>query len=125
MHTLFVAVLVFALGGCGFSARPVEPIVAGAQRFFTIEWQASPRGAQRLVRGYIKNDWGFAATNVRLLVEGLEPPTRVVSQRIISLGGQLAPGTRVHFETPMPLAPTYRVRVFAFDWIQSGEMYGR
>jgi hypothetical protein len=78
-----------------------------------------------MVRGYIKHDWGFAAAHVRLLVEGLEPQNRVASQRIISLGGQLAPGARASFETPMPPAPTYRVRVFAFDWIQSVEMHGR
>jgi hypothetical protein len=119
----FVAVtLAFMVGGCGFSTRPVEPLVAGAQRFFTLEWQAGQRGGQRLVTGYIRNDWGFAATSVRLLVEGLEPPDRLVSQRIVSLGGQLTPGTRAYFETPMPPAVTYRVRVFAFDWLQSPEM---
>ena len=125
MRTLFAAVLVLVVGGCGFSVQPVEPLVAGAQRFFSLEWQAGSLGAQRLVHGYIKNDWGFVAANVRLLVEGLEPPNRVASQRIISLGGQLAPGARAYFETPMPPAPNYRVRVFVFDWIQSGELHGR
>jgi len=37
----------------------------------------------------------------------------------------LTPGTRAYFETSMPPAPTYRVRVFAYDWIQSAEMFGR
>jgi hypothetical protein len=64
MRTLFVAILVLVISGCGFSAQPVEPLVAGGQRFFTLEWQAGPRGAQRLVWGYIKNEWGFAAGNV-------------------------------------------------------------
>ncbi len=120
-----IAFLLLAVGGCGFSSQPVEPLVTGSQQFFSLEWQSSPRGNQRVVQGCIKNTWGLAAANMRLLVEALEPPDRLVSQRIIWLGGQLTPGTRAYFETSMPPAPTYRVRVFAYDWIQSAEMLGR
>ncbi len=120
-----IALLLLAVSGCGFSSQPVEPLVTGSQQFFSLEWQASPRGNQRIVQGYIKNNWGLAAANMRLLVEALEPPDRLVSQRISWLGGQLTPGTRAYFETSMPPAPTYRVRVFAYDWIQSAEMFGR
>ncbi len=122
---LIAFLLLLAVGGCGFSSQPVEPLVTGSQQFFSLEWQASPRGNQRVVQGYIKNNWGLTAANMRLLVEALEPPDRLVSQRIIWLGGQLTPGTRAYFETSMPPAPTYRVRVFAYDWIQSAEMFGR
>jgi hypothetical protein len=121
---VIVAVLV-AAAGCGCSSQPLEPLVTGSQQFFTLEWQTSRRGNQPLVQGYIRNDWGLAAANMRLLVEGIEPPGRLVGQRIIWLGGQLTPGTRAYFETSMPPAPTYRVRVFAFDWMQSAEMFGR
>ncbi len=120
-----IALLLLAVSGCGFSSQPVEPLVTGSQQFFSLEWQASPRGNQRIVQGYIKNNWGLAAANMRLLVEALEPPDRLVSHRISWLGGQLTPGTRAYFETSMPPAPTYRVRVFAYDWIQSAEMFGR
>jgi hypothetical protein len=122
---LLIALLVLGAGGCGFSSQPLEPLVVGAQQFFTLEWQSSQRGGQRVVQGHIRNNWGLSAANVRLLVEGLEPPGRVVSQRIIWLGGQLTPGTRAYFETSIPPAPTYRVRVFAYDWIQSPELFGR
>ena len=121
---VLTALLLLAVSGCGFSSQPVEPLVTGSQQFFSIDWQVSPRGNQRVVQGYIKNNWGLAAANMRLLVEALEPG-RLVSQRIIWLGGQLTPGTRAYFETPMPPAPSYRVRVFAYDWIQSAEMFGR
>ena len=119
------AAVLFAVGGCGFSTQPLEPLVTGTQQFFSLEWQSSPRGTQRVVQNYIKNNWGLTAANMRLLVEAIEPPDRLVSQRIIWLGGQLTPGTRAYFETSMPPAPTYRVRVFAYDWIQSAEMFGR
>ncbi len=120
-----IVVVLVAAAGCGFSSQPLEPLVTGSQQFFTLEWQTSRRGNQPLVQGYIRNDWGLAAANMRLLVEGIEPPGRLVGQRIIWLGGQLTPGTRAYFETSMPPAPTYRVRVFAFDWMQSAEMFGR
>jgi hypothetical protein len=122
---LLLALAVLGTGGCGFSSQPLEPLVVGSQQFFNLEWSTGRRGNQPLVQGYIRNNWGFAATNMRLLVEGLDPPDRVVSQRVIWLGGQLTPGTRAYFETAMPPAASYRVRVFAYDWLQSPEMFGR
>jgi len=124
-HLLVFLVAVLVAAGCGFSSQPLEPLVTGSQQFFTLEWQASRRGTQPLVQGYIRNNWGFTAANVRLLVEGIEPPGRLVGQRVIWLGGQLTPGTRAYFETSMPPAPSYRVRLFSYDWIQSAEMFGR
>ena len=125
VRPIVTALLVLVAGGCGFSSQPLEPLVVGTQRFFTVEWQAARRGNGRVVQGYIRNDWGLAAANVRLLVDGLEPPDRLVGQRLITIGGQLLPGSRASFETAMPPASSYRVRVFVFDWVQSGEMFGR
>ena len=34
--------LVLSSGGCGFSASPIEPVVAGGQRFFTLRGQLAP-----------------------------------------------------------------------------------
>jgi hypothetical protein len=122
---MLVAAMLVAAGGCGFSSQPLEPLVVGSQQFFSLEWSTGRRGNQPLVQGYIRNNWGFAAANMRLLVDALDPPDRLVSQRLIWLGGQLTPGTRAYFETVMPPASTYRVRVFAYDWVQSPEMFGR
>ena len=124
-YLLLTFVMLFAVAGCGSSSQPLEPLVTGSQQYFTLEWQTSRRGNQPVVQGYIRNEWGFAAANMRLLVEGTEPSGRLVGQRLIWLGGQLMPGTRAYFETSMPPAPSYRVRVFSYDWIQSAEMFGR
>jgi hypothetical protein len=120
-----IALIVLAATGCGFSTQPVEPLVAGGQRFFILDWQATQRGGQPLVQGHVKNNWGLTAQNVMLLVEGVEPPDRIASQRLVSIGGQLNPGTSAYFQTPIAPAPTYRVRMFSFDWVQSPEMHGR
>ena len=125
IRSVLLALVVLGAGGCGGASGPLEPLVVGTQQYFSIEWQSSPRGSQRVVQGYIKNNWGFAATNMRLLVDALEPDGRLVTQRLIWLGGQLTPGTRAYFETPMPPAPSYRVRVFAFDWVTSPELFSR
>src|SRR2546421_8590971 len=124
-HLLLIALALAGAAGCGFSSQPLEPLVTGSQQFFTLDWQSTRRGNQPVVQGYIRNKWGLTAANMRLLVEGVEPPGRAVSQRVIWLGGQLTPGVRAYFETSMPPAPTYRVRVFAYDWVQSAEMFGR
>ena len=120
---LFVAIQI--VSGCGFSTRPIEPVVSGGQQFFRLEWQTARRGSERIVQGAVRNDWSQPAANVRLLVEALDPPDRIVSQRLVGLGGQLAPGVVVPFEMSMPPATTYRVRMFSFDWVQAGETFGR
>jgi hypothetical protein len=125
LRPILLALLLLGSAGCGSSSQPLEPLVVGTQQFFAIEWQSTPRGNQRLVQGYIKNNWGFTAANMRLLVDALEPDGRLITQRVIWLGGQLTPGTRAYFETAMPPATSYRVRVFAYDWLQSPEMFSR
>lgn len=124
-RVLAMASLLLLAGGCSFSSQPLEPLVVGSQRFFTLEWQTAERGTQRVVQGSIRNDWGFAASNVRLLVEAVGPQDQLINQRLITIGGEITPGSRVSFESPVPNAPGYRVRVFSYDWSQAGEMFGR
>lgn len=120
-----IIALLVAIGGCGgFSSQPLEPLVVGSQQFFSLDWQVGQRGSQPVVQGYIRNQWGTAAANLRLLVEAVDPG-RNPFQRLIWLGGTLTPGTRAYFETSMPPAPSYRVRVFSYDWVDSPEMFGR
>ena len=127
MRARFLAIVLPLLvaNGCGFSSQPLEPLVVGSQQFFTIEWQAADRWGQRVLQGYVRNNWSFGIAHVRLLVEGLEPPDRVVGQRIITIGGQIMPGSRASFETMVWTAPAYRVRLFTYDWVESIEMSGR
>lgn len=117
--TSALVVLVLALSAAHAApAAPLTPLVVGWERFFKVEWQA-PAGNGRPITGYILNDWGFPATRIQLLVEGLDQGGRVVGQRVEWLGASLPPGMRAYFEVPAPgPAPTYRVRVFAFEWLQ-------
>jgi hypothetical protein len=115
-----VALLAVGAVGCATAAEPLEPLIVGSERFFTLEWAGGERRGRPVVYGSITNEWGFAARRVQLLVESLDGAGRVVGQRVAWLGGELTPGTRASFEVPVAApAAAYRVRVFAWDWIQS------
>jgi len=116
--SLLLAVLMVA--PLGASGRPLTPLVLGWEQFFKLDWQAGARGQQAVVWGHLLNDWGMPASRVQLLVEGLDTSGGVVGQKVSWLGSTLTPGMRQYFEVPVPWkAPTYRVSVFAFDWVQT------
>jgi len=99
----------------------LRPLVVGWEQFFKLDWQVGQRHGRRVVVGHIYNDWGTSATNVRLLVDGLDSAGRVIEQRVAWLGGDLTPGTSAPFEVAVAQpAAAYRVSVFAFDWVERG-----
>ena len=115
-----VLFLLSLYAGIASADRQLTPLVIGWEQFFKVEWEAGERKGRPVVQGYIKNDWGMTAANVRLLVDGLDPSGQVVSQTVGWLGTQLTPGTRAYFEVPVKQpTPAYRVSVFAFDFVQT------
>lgn len=99
---------------------PYAPLVWGWEQFFKVTWETSERNGRPYADGYVFNDWGSTATRVQLLVDGLDSSGRIVSQRVSWLGQSVAPGSRVYFDIPAPQpASSYRVSVFAFDWMQT------
>ena len=101
-------------------AAPYAPLVRGWEQFFKVTGEPMERKGRPYVAGYVSNDWGFPATRVQLLVDGLDSSGRVVSQAVSWLGQSITPGSRVYFEVPAPQpAASYRVSVFAFDWVQT------
>jgi hypothetical protein len=117
IRTLAVAVLLALSVGTSASSTALTPLVIGWERFFTVEWQADTSH----VTGYIQNDWGAPAAQIRLLVESLGPGNQVTGQRVEWLGTMLAPGMRAGFRVAAPApASAFRVSVFAFDWVQAG-----
>lgn len=116
--SLLLAVLMAAPLG---AVERLTPLVAGWEQFFKLDWQVDERRQQPLVWGHLLNDWGMPAGKIQLLVEGLDSSGALVGQKVAWFGSTLTPGMRGYFEVPVPWkAPTYRVSVFAFDWIQAG-----
>jgi len=101
-------------------AAPLQPLVIGWEQFFRLTWEVGERRGTPVVTGRIYNNWGFAAANMRLLVDELDAGGQIVDQRIGWLGLTLTPGTTAPFEIPVAHAtPNHRVSVFAFDWVQA------
>ena len=100
--------------------RPLTTLVIGWERYFTLTWTTGERAGRPVVTGKIYNNWGFAAANMRLLVDELDASGQIVDQKLGWLGFTLTPGTTAPFEIPVAHAtPNHRVSVFAFDWLQA------
>jgi hypothetical protein len=94
--------------------------VLGWERYFAVSWEAFERGGRPHLGGYVANQYGAPAWRVQLLVEGLDSSGQIVAQRIEWLGGDVGPFSRRYFEVSVPgPASSYRVRVFAFDFLQT------
>lgn len=105
---------------CSQAAGPLEPLVVGWERIFKLDWEAAQAGGRPVVRGYVANDSPYSVTRIQLLVEALDESGRVLGQRVGWVPGAMAGFDRRYFELPAPQpAPAYRVRVFAFDRIES------
>jgi hypothetical protein len=103
------------------SGGRLHPLVVGWEQFFSLDWQPADHKGRPVVEGHIVNTWGFGATHIRLLVDGLDATGTVVEQQVAWLGADLTPGTRASFEIPIDRsADAYRVAVFSFDWVQRG-----
>ena len=115
------ALALVAVAVTASASEPLQPLVAGWEQFFRLQWEAVERAGRPVVQGRIQNEWGFPATHIRLLVDGFDGSGRLVGQNIGWLGTQLPPGIASHFEVPVrEAAATYRVSVFAFSWVQAG-----
>jgi hypothetical protein len=116
------AIAMLAVFVVGAEAAPLQPLVVGWEQFFTLDSQPGTRRGRPVVSGYVLNQWGMPAARIRLLVEGVGPGGEVMGQQLVWLTGQsLTPGARAYFEIPAAAtASTYRVSVFAFEWIRPG-----
>ena len=121
MRIRLIAVLVAVLlASSAMAAGPLTPLVVGWEQFFKLNWTVGERKGKPVVTGTIYNNWGFAAANVRLLVDELDANGQIVEQQVGWLGFTLTPGTTAPFEVPVVHAtPNHRVSVFAFDWVQA------
>ena len=90
--------------------------VYGAERYFTLTWEPGNYQGRPTVAGYVANEWGIAAANVRLLIEVLDGAGQVTESVVGYVNGFVLPGTHVYFEVFVPQASAYRVAVLSWDW---------
>ena len=81
--------------------------------YFRLEWSKTGRK----VNGYVYNSSNRRAGQMQLLVEGVDPAGAVVSRTSTSVR-DVPPNNRAFFETPVGEAPSYRVSIISFDWVE-------
>ncbi len=114
-----VALILLLLGPP--AARAQDLFAPNADRYFRLEWQATPRDATTTrLSGYIYNEYGSPAANVRLYIEALDRDGRVVATATRPLAGTVPNFGRSAFEVKVPAAAAYRVRVSHWDWLRGG-----
>ena len=95
--------------------------ISGAERYFRVEAEGiKSRRWGPEVGGYIYNDYGSAAANVRLLIEGQDASGATVSSVVAQIAGVVPGNNRLYFEVRVPAAESYRVRVVSWDFIRGG-----
>jgi hypothetical protein len=117
----FASVLVAAAFTVAQGAALLTPLVVDGERYFRLEWQTADTGGRPIVWGRIRNEYGFTASKVRLLIDSLDASGAVTAQTIAYVPFAVTPGTGAYFEARVPApAASYRVTVFQWDWTQSG-----
>ncbi|HEY7434788.1 MAG TPA: hypothetical protein VIE41_06580 [Methylomirabilota bacterium] len=113
------AVLVTLLLCLGTGALRAQVETRSADRDLRVEWTASEdRRGRPMVSGYVYNQRaGGYAVSVRLLVEALDGPGRVVGSTTGYVLGDVPPSNRSYFEIKAPAkAASYRVTIESFAW---------
>jgi len=126
-RVLVIAALFGVLVAQAAVAQRLTPHSPAWERYFTVSWEVFERRGQPLLSGYVVNRYGAPlSARIQLLVESLDASGRIVAQRVEWLGGGLGPFSRRYFEVPVPQpASSYRVSVFAFDFLQAARSAAR
>jgi hypothetical protein len=117
----FASLLVVAVSAVAQGAAMLTPLVVDGERYFTLDWQAADSHGHPTVYGRIRNEYGFSARRVRLLINSLDAAGAVTAQTLAYVPFEVAPGTGGYFEARVPArAASYRVSIYQWEWIQSG-----
>jgi hypothetical protein len=80
---------------------------------FRVEW--SKEG--RKVNGYVYNQTSRYAARMSLLVEGVDASGKVVAATRTWVP-DVPPNNRAYFQVAVPDAPSYRITIVSYNWIQ-------
>lgn len=119
---LLVALMAVSVAGLtGGETVAQTDFGAGPGHWLKLDWEVAEQGGRAVVYGYVFNDFGLAARDVSLLVEGLDQAGHVVTRAYGRVPFVVAPGTRGYFETAVAPAVTYRVSVYSYTWMHDDD----
>ncbi|MBI4636098.1 MAG: hypothetical protein HY727_07070 [Candidatus Rokubacteria bacterium] len=92
------------------------------ERYFKLDWTVeTPKAASPRITGYVYNEYGRPAAEVRLLIEAFNTSDKVIAQRYEWVPGLVPALARAYFEVRgLPPAARYRVRVHSYTFVESG-----
>jgi hypothetical protein len=123
---LLSGLIVTTAAACATAAAPpttsgYTTLMAGWEYHFKIDWTAAEQGpTTRTVSGYVYNQHGEFATQLRVLAQAIDSTGNVVGQRIGYVPGGVGGFGRAYFVVSnLPVADTYRVSVWDYTWFQA------
>ena len=85
--------------------------------YFRLDWGVSPTPAGPKVEGYVYNQTDMRAISMLLNVEELDASGDVAGRTMARVLGEVPPGGRSFFSDRVHQAPSYRVTVLSFNWL--------
>jgi hypothetical protein len=114
---------VLALGTLA-PARPAAALGAAStvDARIRLDWEVGTgRGGRPVIQGYVYNDYGRPASDVRPLVETLDGSGQVIARTFGFVRGVVQLNDRIYFEVPLKTrGASYRVSVTSLDWKGGG-----
>jgi hypothetical protein len=123
---LVICTIVITSASCATNGHVPPPdspttLMYGWEHHFSIDWTVAEQSpSTRSVSGYVYNQHGEAATQLRVLAQALDPAGAVVGQRIAYVLGGVGGFGRAYFVVPnLPVADRYRVSVWDYTRLQA------
>lgn len=114
---MLAAVVAIAAGSAAAANYAQETL----DRYFRLEYQVAQSSTRPVVSGYVYNlNPGTPAERMRLSIEALDGSGNVVATSSTWVLGNVPPGNRAYFSSPVAPAASYRVQVQSFDWGSRG-----
>lgn len=124
MRALLLATMVLVAMEAGGPVRPAVALEAAStvDQRIRLDWDVKVgRGGRAVIQGYVYNDNGRPAADVRLLVETLDASGAVVARDIGFVRQVVQFNDRAYFEVPLKATgASYRVSVTSLDWKGGG-----
>ena len=105
----------------GAGTASAQNFGAPLDSYFRIEWEVDHASSDTpRITGYVYNDRGLWAQNIRLLVEAVDAAGHTVSTTR-GYVSDVPPAGRSYFDVTVPAGgATYRVSVESFGWLKGG-----
>jgi len=90
---------------------------ATIDEYFRLEWHTAPGAGGSEIAGHVDNIGNLPVDRMQLLVERLDDRGAVLGTSRTWVMGVVIPRHRTYFTTRVAPAPSYRVSILTFEWM--------